>query len=106
VEQLNLTFFSELQGQPTHSLSTDYRVFMRAYLKTGYSAPMQSLRNEVSIGLPDLESLCYQQHLEPLIRRYTVLLEQKYSVKVKTIDIELQYYPHFSAQTKTEEHAA
>jgi len=106
VEQLNLTFFSELQGQPTHSLSADYRVFMRAYLKAGYSAPMQSLRSEVAIGLPDLDALCYQQHLEPLIRRYTVLLEQKYAVKVKTIDIELQYYPHFGSQGKKEEHAA
>lgn len=90
METLNSAYFA---ARECEQRQPQYRVYLRAHLQRGYALPQETLRVEVSEQVPALVDLSYQQHLVPLIRRLQVRIEETHAVRVRTIDVEVQYYP-------------
>lgn len=72
---------------------TGYRVYLRAHLENGYRTPTEQLRREITADVPALATLSYQEHVVPLAQRLQQHLEQSFGVRVRSVDVEVQYQP-------------
>ncbi|MFC3851765.1 hypothetical protein ACFOSD_04355 [Salinispirillum marinum] len=88
METLNSAYFAARE-----SAQPQCRVFLRAHLQRGFALPNTLLRVDVTDQVPALCEMSYQQHLAPLVRRLQVRIEETHAVRVRTIDVEVQYYP-------------
>ncbi|TGG94034.1 hypothetical protein E4656_07600 [Natronospirillum operosum] len=102
METLNQHYFARQRVQnhaartaavPAAARSRAYRVFLRAHLEAGYHTPLEHLREDITAAVPALETLSYQSHVVPLAQTLQGRLEQDLGVRVRSIDVEVQYQP-------------
>lgn len=81
------------RGQPAPDTPSPYRIFLRAHLLSGYHLPVEALRTDITEQVPALSQLSYGRDVTPLARTLQSELEQEQGVRVRSVDVEVQYRP-------------
>lgn len=92
METLNHHYLTA-RGQVAPRTRSPYRIFLRAHLLSGYHLPMDRLRTDITEQVPALSELSYGRDVTPLARSLQSELEQSQGVRVRSVDVEVQYRP-------------